>query len=79
MNNLERSSFSDGGIAFQDVRDDDRKLKLHDQMLACLAWVLETTTQLHPTESNLDDIYRAYDFVSEKRAQLESHSRVRLS
>jgi hypothetical protein len=79
MNNLERSSFSEWGIAFQDVQDDDRKLRLHDQMLACLAWVLETTTKLHPTETNLDDIYRAYDFVSEKRAELENHSRVRLS
>ena len=79
MNNLQRSPFTDWGIAFHDIREDDRKLRLHDQMLACLAWVIETTAKLHPAESNLDDIYRAYDFISEKRSQIEGNGRVTLS
>lgn len=80
MNHLQRSQIQEWSrLAFNDLQDDDRKLKLHDQMLACLAWVIETTTKLHPSEGNLDDIYRAYDFISEKRDEVQRNRHITLS
>lgn len=55
------------------IRDDlarARALRLHDQMLSTMAWVIEEATELNPDAPPLDPLYDAFDFLAALRERV---------
>lgn len=56
-----------GPMVFRDDPALAHALRLHDQMLATVGWVIEQTTMLDPDLPSLDPLYDAYDFLAALR------------